>query len=107
FFSSRRRHTRLQGDWSSDVCSSDLDVKPRVVVAADRDNSTLLDKGAGPALSDVHLTADRERATADGVQAVRVGDRADMETVVGRSEERRVGKDWSTRGLAGGGLTKN
>src|SRR5256885_17012017 len=24
-FSSRRRHTRLQGDWSSDVCSSDLD----------------------------------------------------------------------------------
>src|SRR5256885_208730 len=27
FFSSRRRHTRLQGDWSSDVCSSDL---PRI-----------------------------------------------------------------------------
>src|SRR5256885_16576216 len=25
FFSSRRRHTRLQGDWNSDVCSSDLD----------------------------------------------------------------------------------
>src|SRR5256885_7078476 len=24
FFSSRGRHTRLQGDWSSDVCSSDL-----------------------------------------------------------------------------------
>src|ERR1039457_1182954 len=24
FFSSRRRHTRLQGDWSADVCSSDL-----------------------------------------------------------------------------------
>src|SRR5205807_6347142 len=24
FLSSRRRHTRLQGDWSSDVCSSDL-----------------------------------------------------------------------------------
>src|SRR5688500_19949501 len=24
YFSSRRRHTRLQGDWSSDVCSSDL-----------------------------------------------------------------------------------
>src|SRR5256885_15793365 len=31
FFSSRRRHTRLQGDWSSDVCSSDLD---RVMAAA-------------------------------------------------------------------------
>ena len=25
FFSSRRRHTRLRRDWSSDVCSSDLD----------------------------------------------------------------------------------
>src|SRR5256885_9567371 len=27
FFSSRRRHTRLQGDWSSDVCSSDLQLE--------------------------------------------------------------------------------
>src|SRR5882762_11346924 len=25
FFSSRRRHTRFKCDWSSDVCSSDLD----------------------------------------------------------------------------------
>src|SRR5206468_8344728 len=25
FFSSRRRHTRSDRDWSSDVCSSDLD----------------------------------------------------------------------------------
>src|SRR5438046_9944719 len=30
FFSSRRRHTRLVSDWSSDVCSSDLD--PQTVV---------------------------------------------------------------------------
>src|SRR5688500_20402490 len=29
FFSSRRRHTRLQGDWSSDVCSSDLQARRR------------------------------------------------------------------------------
>src|SRR5258706_10816350 len=27
FFSSRRRHTRLVSDWSSDVCSSDLKQK--------------------------------------------------------------------------------
>src|SRR6266705_3297493 len=26
FFSSRRRHTRSYGDWSSDVCSSDLKI---------------------------------------------------------------------------------
>src|ERR1017187_10852642 len=29
FFSSRRRHTRYIGDWSSDVCSSDLSVKSK------------------------------------------------------------------------------
>src|SRR6266571_1144103 len=37
FFSSRRRHTRLTCDWSSDVCSSDLpgtssDSKPGLVM---------------------------------------------------------------------------
>src|ERR1039457_3583765 len=36
FFSSRRRHTRLQGDWSSDVCSSDL-VDVRVFSATNAD----------------------------------------------------------------------
>src|SRR3989449_9271264 len=40
FFSSRRRHTRCSRDWSSDVCSSDLD-----------------DVGLGDGL----LLADRER----------------------------------------------
>src|SRR5215813_3650066 len=30
FFSSRRRHTRCGRDWSSDVCSSDLDGHGRV-----------------------------------------------------------------------------
>src|SRR6266516_7938519 len=30
FFSRRRRHTRSYGDWSSDVCSSDLRVGPAV-----------------------------------------------------------------------------
>src|SRR5438034_4471064 len=30
FFSSRRRHTRSLCDWSSDVCSSDLDPAPRL-----------------------------------------------------------------------------
>src|SRR6202011_5486023 len=31
-FSSRRRHTRYIGDWSSDVCSSDL--SPKAISAA-------------------------------------------------------------------------
>src|SRR5690242_20922347 len=40
FFSSRRRHTRLTCDWSSDVCSSDLDppCRPDARPAADRDS---------------------------------------------------------------------
>src|ERR1039457_5770922 len=36
FFSSRRRHTRLQGDWSSDVCSSDLYVAGNSLVVQQR-----------------------------------------------------------------------
>src|SRR5256885_2813082 len=39
FFSSRRRHTRLQGDWSSDVCSSDL------VIDIDGDSSIRMSIG--------------------------------------------------------------
>src|SRR3712207_7165884 len=31
FFSSRRRHTRYWRDWSSDVCSSDLNASPNVL----------------------------------------------------------------------------
>src|SRR5205807_4143868 len=48
FFSSRRRHTRLQGDWSSDVCSSDLSPaiarasQPRKPSGRSRDASTTL-----------------------------------------------------------------
>src|SRR2546426_6612573 len=45
FFSSRRRHTRLQGDWSSDVCSSDLATSGRLESA--RPNIAMLDVPAG------------------------------------------------------------
>src|SRR2546429_6615295 len=33
FFSSRRRHTRCSRDWSSDVCSSDLEHAPALRAA--------------------------------------------------------------------------
>src|SRR5256885_3243679 len=39
FFSSRRRHTRLQGDWSSDVCSSDLGLVASVPLGVDPDST--------------------------------------------------------------------
>src|SRR5256885_5407505 len=44
FFSSRRRHTRLQGDWSSDVCSSDLFT---VLVTAAAEGEVLDDAAVG------------------------------------------------------------
>src|SRR6266850_3491823 len=53
FFSSRRRHTRLQGDWSSDVCSSDLDaLVKRIQNAFDRvawEKDLVLCEGSGHA----------------------------------------------------------
>src|SRR6266446_8710861 len=49
FFSSRRRHTRLQGDWSSDVCSSDLDRGPARASGARRGvDQGMVDLDGGP-----------------------------------------------------------
>src|SRR6266850_6115734 len=50
FFSSRRRHTRLQGDWSSDVCSSDL-------IQSDRRQ----DRGGGFSRAEQHHHPHRRR----------------------------------------------
>src|SRR5690348_17545485 len=84
FFSSRRRHTRWTGDWSSDVCSSDLRGELALVekglvdlVGEHRNVEMLGDLRDAPEL--VHL----EHA-AGGVLG-RVDD--------DRSEERRVGKE--------------
>src|SRR5437764_13286095 len=68
FFSSRRRHTRYIGDWSSDVCSSDLSNRPVPIRA-----------GCG-------LPRSRElpQRPPPSVQPL-------------RSEERRVGKECSSR----------
>src|SRR2546430_10551820 len=46
FFSSRRRHTRFDCDWSSDVCSSDLAKPERVqklAIIHDRPNGSICD----------------------------------------------------------------
>src|ERR687898_979463 len=50
FFSSRRRHTRLQGDWSSDVCSSDLtngNQSPTIRIVACENGARHLKKSDG------------------------------------------------------------
>src|SRR3712207_8803194 len=46
FFSSRRRHTRYWRDWSSDVCSSDLDDGFQVLFTAYPVLCSYLDLGA-------------------------------------------------------------
>src|SRR5689334_23945478 len=48
FFSSRRRHTRWNCDWSSDVCSSDLEREHQDCV------KYLLKVGANPTLADIN-----------------------------------------------------
>src|SRR2546426_8840182 len=89
FFSSRRRHTRLQGDWSSDVCSSDLKVSPEGLLRA------------GAELRAAHWRLQRDA----GLDLVPVNDFSlydrvlDTCAMVGavRSEERRVGKECRSR----------
>src|SRR5256885_11970847 len=88
FFSSRRRHTRLQGDWSSDVCSSDL-------IAA-FDIGLLVQKGSlfatRPSIAGYAVTRQDLLRMADEMLALVKGGK-----IVSRSEERRVGKECRSR----------
>src|SRR5205807_3962741 len=93
---SRRRHTRLQGDWSSDVCSSDLvevqEPKPL--------GSELVDAWRGGAPQRA-AAVDTELAPADVIdknqddarRPTRLLRGRPIDRVGARSEERRVGKD--------------
>src|SRR5256885_3618236 len=92
FFSSRRRHTRLQGDWSSDVCSSDLDRLERVCV---HDFDVIR---GGQRLRLQHFAQDclqMQRVARARAQLVSGSLQSAMEH--GRSEERRVGKEGRSR----------
>src|SRR5438093_7179169 len=77
FFSSRRRHTRLVSDWSSDVCSSDLE-RCGAGVGPARVESEMRDHLADLLARDAVL----QRAPEVAAQLART-----------RSEERRVGKE--------------
>src|SRR5690606_40626453 len=92
FFSSRRRHTRFSRDWSSDVCSSDLDQAATNLQDVLR-NSPGITMGAGEggrAGGDLPIIRGQNAAGSIFVDGVR-----DPST---RSEERRVGKEGSARG---------
>src|SRR3712207_8069880 len=82
FFSSRRRHTRYWRDWSSDVCSSDLDCMTDTSIVIP--NGYTLD-GGGHTITAV-----------DPVGGHFVGgviQNGGATANVTRSEERRVGKE--------------
>src|SRR2546430_9792776 len=91
FFSSRRRHTRFDCDWSSDVCSSDLGAPVR-----DPAGSLL-----GAVLVFRDITARRQNEKARGLLAAIVESSEDAivsKNLDGvRSEERRVGKECRSR----------
>src|SRR5256885_8143807 len=92
FFSSRRRHTILQGDWSSDVCSSDLSVTRHTAQRID-----LSDDVAALVVSERVRMAKRIHHPLDGI----VGITNELDGIAGgvqkRSEERRVGKECRSR----------
>src|SRR5204862_5339604 len=98
FFSSRRRHTRSLRDWSSDVCSSDLVVTSRGGATEEiaAGHAALVDP------LDIDSIADGIRtARASGADYARAftWDETARRTREVRSEERRVGKEWRTRGV--------
>src|SRR5207248_4117437 len=92
FFSSRRRHTRSYGDWSSDVCSSDLGVRNLLVVEDDEIQRSTIAELIGTG-DDVEITA---VGTAD--EAFAALEEKPFDCMV-RSEERRVGKECRERGV--------
>src|SRR5256885_2817789 len=63
FFSSRRRHTRLQGDWSSDVCSSDLDRPGHLAVADIHARRAAVRQDGGGDLGQVHVARSEEHTS--------------------------------------------
>src|SRR5206468_5542234 len=100
FFSSRRRHTRSDRDWSSDVCSSDLafDIRTRGLACVVGNDPTLSIEVVGlREAGEAVAPEDRSATVADG----HVVDAVLLQEV--RSEERRVGKEcragWSRDGL--------
>src|SRR5437867_9523146 len=85
FFSSRRRHTRSYGDWSSDVCSSDLS-RPTRARSRRRSSST---PAACSRRSSAASPASPSRSSRWRTSTSSRG-RGDSRS---RSEERRVGKE--------------
>src|SRR5438876_3837844 len=93
FFSSRRRHTRWTGDWSSDVCSSDLTRCESALAEQDVARTFSDDRGWHPRSSSPERSP-HNPPFRQGAFATRTAVHGIRRAVAGeRSEERRVGKE--------------
>src|SRR5256886_5370377 len=88
FFSSRRRHTRFDCDWSSDVCSSDL-YYPRVFTAGDFNADASFDLMQFSASNMLNVSPQTTSVWSSTPTIAFSASR--------RSEERRVGKECRSR----------
>src|SRR5690606_40316869 len=91
FFSSRRRHTRFSRDWSSDVCSSDLVSKKRVMAAAAA--SARASSAGSCTRTSVPKDVNRSVRNSSSGEAPHAHSRKTAAQAASRSEERRVGKE--------------
>src|SRR2546430_4175632 len=89
FFSSRRRHTRFDCDWSSDVCSSDLPERMARLLQ-DLQPDPLPNVWLGTSIE-----SDPYTYRADSLRGVPAAVR--FLSLEPRSEERRVGKECRSR----------
>src|SRR5690348_6589567 len=91
FFSSRRRHTRWTGDWSSDVCSSDLLALIAAVAVAACSSTTAFPSAPPEPTYTAHATASAAATPTEAASPTA------SPLDVPRSEERRVGKESRAR----------
>src|SRR5437660_8151524 len=104
FFSSRRRHTRWPRDWSSDVCSSDLKTRRKFT------EKDFVIKSLAKSVKSMVIKLDTEIITKKDYEELQIRDGnvissfdkdvwkvAAIDRTHGRSEERRVGKEYRYR----------
>src|SRR3989440_9703227 len=82
FFSSRRRHTRSDRDWSSDVCSSDLRENLAAAARKARGSSTTCCPPQTVQLSTPTMAPPYQQPAAPFVSSARAPGHADRKSVV-------------------------
>src|SRR5256885_16260304 len=89
FFSSRRRHTRLQGDWSSDVCSSDLTALELTIWLQQESGAEDLCLAGGVALNCVMNARLRDRGPFEQIGRASGRERGEISVVAGSLKKKK------------------